>query len=60
MPDYSTQVMDSVLPPDRSVSSRRRHSKMYALQDETGSGAPRGLPMEVAPRRVGIDAGTGR
>jgi len=48
MHDYSTQVMDSVLPPDRSVSSRRRHSKMYALQDETGSGAPRGLPMEVA------------
>ena len=39
MPNYnSTQVMDSVLPPKRSVSSCRKSSRMWALQDGTGSG----------------------
>jgi len=55
MPNYDgAQVMDSVLPPKRSVSSCRRSSRMWAAQDGTGSGVTCGLPMEVtapAPRR---------
>jgi len=37
LPDYSTRVMDSVLPPERSVSSCRGSSRMWAVQDGTGS-----------------------
>jgi len=47
MPDYGTRVMDSVSPPEQSVSSCRRYSRMWAVQDGTGSGVARGLPVEV-------------
>jgi len=41
MPDYNAQVMDSMLPPEQSVSSCCGSSRMQAVQDGTGSGMVR-------------------